>query len=39
MDLEALSDLVLADPDGNEHRLGDYWAEQPVVLVFLRHFG
>ena len=39
MDLEALSGLVLPDPEGNEHRLGDYWANQPVVLVFLRHFG
>jgi len=39
MDLPALSDLALADPDGVEHRLGDLWADEPVVLVFLRHFG
>ena len=39
MDLSALSDLVLHDPDGNEHRLGDYWADKTIVLVFLRHFG
>jgi len=39
MDLAALSELVLADPDGVEHRLGDLWGDQPVVLVFLRHFG
>ena len=39
MDLAALSDLTLADVDGAEHRLGDYWADRPIVLVFLRHFG
>ena len=40
MDLAALSDtsarrLAPAAP----HRLGDLWDDQPVVLVFLRHFG
>jgi hypothetical protein len=39
MDLETLSRLSLPDSDGEEHRLGDYWADRPVVLVFLRHFG
>lgn len=39
MDLPALSDLTLAGADGEEHRLGYYWADRPVVLVFLRHFG
>lgn len=39
LDLPALSDLVLAGADGADHRLGDYWAERPVVLIFLRHFG
>ena len=39
MDLPALSDLTLPGADGGEHRLGDYWADRPVVLVFLRHFG
>ena len=39
MDLATLSGLVLADPSGEEHRLGDLWADRPVVLVFLRHFG
>ena len=39
MDLATLADLVLADPDGARHRLGDLWADRPVVLVFLRHFG
>jgi hypothetical protein len=39
MDLPALSGLALPDADGEEHRLGDYWRDRPVVLVFLRHFG
>ena len=39
MDLAALSALSLPDPDGTKHHLGDLWADRPVVLVFLRHFG
>ena len=39
MDLPALSALSLPDHDGTKHHLGDLWADQPVVLVFLRHFG
>jgi hypothetical protein len=39
MDLPAFADHVLADVDGAQHRLGDLWADRPVVLVFLRHFG
>jgi len=39
MDLEGLSALTLPGADGDDHRLGDYWAERTVVLVFLRHFG
>jgi peroxiredoxin len=39
MDLSALSALSLPDQDGTQHRLGDLWAERPVVVVFLRHFG
>lgn len=35
----ALSDLVLTDPDGQKVRLGSLWADRPVVLVFVRHFG
>jgi hypothetical protein len=35
----SLADLRLQDPDGAEQRLGDQWAERPVVLVFVRHFG
>jgi peroxiredoxin len=39
MDLARLSDITLPDQNGTEHRLGDLWADRPVVLVFLRHFG
>jgi hypothetical protein len=39
MDLATLDDITLAGPDGKEYRLGDLWADRPVVLVFLRHFG
>jgi hypothetical protein len=30
---------VIRDLDGQEHALEELWAERPVVLVFLRHFG
>ena len=34
-----LADLELSDWRGAPRRLGNYWAEGPVVLVFIRHFG
>jgi hypothetical protein len=39
VDLTALSAVELADAGGARHRLGSFWSERPVVLVFLRHFG
>lgn len=39
MDLTALSEVELRDAAGISRRLGSLWAEKPVVLVFLRHFG
>jgi len=39
VDLGTLSDVELADSTGKPQRLGDFWAERPVILVFLRHFG
>jgi hypothetical protein len=39
MDVSALSDLTLPATDGGEHRLGDYWAHAPAIVIFLRHFG
>lgn len=32
-------DLQLADMDGKSRRLSEFWAEGPVLLIFLRHFG
>jgi hypothetical protein len=39
MDIEALEAVALIGTDGRSHRLGDLWAERPVIAVFLRHFG
>lgn len=39
MDIAKLAAVELLDPDEQPHRLGDYWMDHPVVLVFLRHFG
>lgn len=39
MDIATLESLELPGADGASHRLGDLWADRPVVLVFLRHFG
>jgi len=30
---------MATDSDGTAVRLGDLWAERPVVLVLLRHYG
>jgi hypothetical protein len=34
-----LADLELEDDRGVPRRLGQFWEDSPVVLVFLRHFG
>ena len=34
-----LAAIELCDWRGESHRLGAFWAERPVVLVFIRHFG
>jgi hypothetical protein len=39
VDTQRLADVQLADSTGSMWRLGDFWAERPVVVVFLRHFG
>ena len=39
---ESLADIEnvrLPNADRNEIRLGDLWANQPVVFVWLRHYG
>ena len=33
-----LADLRLAEAGGDEVRLGDLWAEQTVVVAWLRHY-
>ena len=35
----ALADVTLPDAEGALVRLGDLWARNPAVLVFLRHYG
>ena len=39
LDSTALGDATLLTPDGETRRLGDLWADEPVVLVYLRHYG
>jgi hypothetical protein len=34
-----LSGIELSDADGRTWRLGAFWNDRPVVLVFIRHFG
>ena len=34
-----LSGIELTDWTGESVRLGSLWEDQPVVLVFIRHFG
>ena len=34
-----LDELILLDEDGNDFAVADLWAERPVALVFLRHYG
>ncbi|MGH9026292.1 MAG: peroxiredoxin-like family protein [Acidimicrobiia bacterium] len=39
MDLDTFSSISLPDAGGTPRRLGDFWAEKPVIVVFVRHFG
>lgn len=34
-----LADAAVLDPDGKDLRLGSFWAERPVILAMIRHFG
>jgi hypothetical protein len=38
-DTAKLANLSLPDSSDSMHRLGDLWATDPHVLLFLRHFG
>ena len=38
--MTAPGDLTLIDADSEEEvELADLWAERPVALIFLRHYG
>ncbi|HZA39217.1 MAG TPA: hypothetical protein VFA00_01180 [Actinomycetota bacterium] len=37
--IREIEDLRLPDSYGNEVRLGDLWAQQPAIVVWLRHYG
>jgi hypothetical protein len=34
-----LAELTLLDEDGADVAVADLWAERPVALIFLRHYG
>ncbi len=35
----ALCDVTVLGTDGASRRLGDFWADRPALLLFIRHFG
>jgi hypothetical protein len=35
----ALAALEILDEDGSSRRVAELWAQRPVVLLFVRHFG
>ena len=37
--MEDLETVTVLDASGQSVELGSMWAHQPVVLVFVRHFG
>ena len=39
MDVGRLAEVELTGADGSRYRLGEFWADRAVILVFLRHFG
>jgi hypothetical protein len=39
VDAVRLRDIELPDSSGTARRIGTFWEQRPVVLVFLRHFG
>jgi len=34
-----LAGIALSDEAGEARNLAEYWQKQPIVLVFIRHFG
>jgi hypothetical protein len=39
IDVADFGSTSLPDSDGQERTLADYWRDQPVVFVWLRHYG
>jgi hypothetical protein len=39
VDLDGLRDITLPSSDGGPVALGDLWRNDPVVIVWLRHYG
>jgi hypothetical protein len=39
LDTTALGTITLRDWEGRDVRVGSAWADRPVVMVWLRHFG
>jgi hypothetical protein len=37
--VEALGDATVLDVDGGKHKLREYLASRPAVVLFVRHFG
>lgn len=35
----SLAEIEVLDAAGEPHRLGALWAERPVLLALIRHFG
>ncbi len=35
----ALAPLTILQPNGDTAQLGDQWADHPIVLALVRHFG
>ena len=36
---DRLTGIEVLDAEGSPVRLGALWAERPVLLLFIRHFG
>jgi hypothetical protein len=37
--LSLIGEVCLEDSHGGRVRLGDLWKSQPIVIVWLRHYG
>lgn len=37
--IERLGRVTVITPQGTEHEMASLWAERPIVLAMIRHFG